>query len=89
MIKGMDAETIRRYAEVREKVDEMLWAVASLSAVLHMLREIPGPIEMDNHAIGRIGGMIETNVYDIFDLLENSFAARIEVERALEKRSEE
>ena len=71
----------RKYLAMRKEVDEMLWQIASLAGVLAMLREIPGPIEMDNHAIGRVGLMIEGNAYDIFDQLDNHFAAPRDVIR--------
>lgn len=74
-------ETAKRYLEVRAKVDEMLWSIASLAALLRMLKEIPGPIEMDNHAIGRVGNMIEANAYDILDELNHTFASTTDVGR--------
>lgn len=80
-IDGLEigVETARRYLAMRKEVDEMLWQIASLAGVLAMLREIPGPIEMDNHAIGRVGLMIEGNAYDVLDQLNNRFASTHDV----------
>lgn len=80
--------TAEKYIAMRKEVDRLLWSIASLASILRMLREIPGPIEMDNHAIGRVGEMIEGNAYDIFDQLNNGFASASDVKQAMEKLTE-
>lgn len=63
----------RRYAAMREEVDDRLRRIAALSGVLAAIGQASaGSVDLDD--VSRVAGMIREGAYDILEAL-NDFAA--------------
>ncbi len=88
MIKGMDSETIRRYAETRKKVDENADLIICISSVFSTFEEWPDDrIEISPFALGKLNDLMTLYSCRILSALEE-FASVRDAKEIVEKLEE-
>ncbi len=88
MIKGMDSETIRRYAVTRNQVDENADLIICIASVFSVLEEWPDDrIEISPFALGKLNNLITLYSCRILSALED-FASARDAEDFVEKLEE-
>ncbi|MCH6258415.1 hypothetical protein MLD52_17780 [Puniceicoccaceae bacterium K14] len=88
MIKGMDAETIRRYAETRKKVDENADLIICISSVFSVFEEWPDDrITISPFALGKLNDLMALYSCRILSALEDFTSAK-DAEDFIEKLEE-
>ena len=85
MIKGMDIDTARRYLEVMDEIEDIVYKIHAYAYLMSVFWEIDeGTAEIQSLVIGYIGKMIAHDVLSIIERLEDHSASRAEVELELE-----
>ena len=89
MIKGMDAETIRRYAATRKKVDENADLIICIASVFSVFEEWPDDrIEISAFALGKLNSLMTLYSCRVISALED-FASVRDAEDFVEKLGDE
>ena len=88
MIKGMDTETIGRYAETRKKVDENADLIICIASVFSVFEDWPDDrIEISAFALGKLNDLMTLYACRILSALED-FASVRDAEDFVEKLKE-
>ena len=72
MIKGIDKDHLRRYAEMRHKIDvdqELIYAISSILAMLKRLDD--DRLLIDPTALGHVNKLMNNAVMNIWEELNN------------------
>ncbi len=85
MIKGMDSETIRRYAEARKSIDENADLIICIASVFSVFEDWPDDrIEISPFALGKLNDLMTLYTCRLLSALED-FATVSEAKDFLEK----
>ncbi len=85
MIKGMDSETIRRYAKARKKIDENADMIYCISMVFSVFEDWPDDrIEISAFALGKLNSLMTLYSCRVISALED-FASVRDAEDFVEK----
>lgn len=88
MIKGMDSETIRRYADARKKIDQNADMICCISMVFSVFEDWPDDrIEISAFALGKLNSLMTLYSCRVISALED-FASIRDVEDFVEKLKE-
>lgn len=75
-IKGMDAETIRRYAEARKKIDPSTDLICCLSSIFSTFEDWSDDrVELSAFAVGKLNDMMNLHACRILEALEDFLPA--------------
>lgn len=89
MIEGMDAETVRRYAAARKKVDENADLIICIASVFSVFEDWPDDrIAISPFALGKLNDLMTLYSCRILSTLED-FASARDAEDFAEKMKEE
>ncbi len=88
MLKGMDHETIRRYAETRKQVDENADLIICIASIFSVFEDWPDDrIEISPFALGKLNDLMSLYSCRILSALEE-FASARDAEDLVEKLDE-
>ena len=85
MIKGMDSETIRRYAEARKKIDQNVDMICNISSIFSVFEDWGDDrVALCPFALGKLNDQMNRHACRILSALED-FAQARDAEDLVEK----
>ena len=85
-IKGISPEVLHRYLDARHKIDAEANSIFGITSMLALLDRCgDDKIEVDPVALGKINQMLNTNILNIWEILDD-FIYLVQAQSELEKR---